>query len=59
MAWLWSDDLARLLVEHGVADESTVAEWITTPIAFRVDDEEEPRSAAHRLLGVDAGRSVA
>ncbi len=58
MAWLWSDDLARLLISKGMTDASRVAEWIHTPVAFAVPDDVDPEEVAAALLGV-AGESVA
>ena len=60
MAWLWSDDLARMLVAEGQAEPSQVAEWIASPVAFAVDDEADPRVLGPELLGLErTGRSVA
>ncbi len=52
MAWLWSDDLARLLIEEGAAEPSSLADWITSPVAFAVPEDADPRLVAADLLGV-------
>ena len=58
MAWLWTDTLASLLVEHdGVAPES-LAVWVLRPVAYRLDDEGDPLVLARRvLLGMGEDRS--
>jgi hypothetical protein len=50
MAWLWTDTLAALLLEHdGVAPES-VAEWVRRPSAYRLPEGSDPLSLARQLL---------
>jgi hypothetical protein len=50
MAWLWTDTLAALLLEHdGVAPES-VAAWVQRPSAYRLPDGCDPLSLARQLL---------
>lgn len=50
MAWLWTDTLAALLVEHdGIAPES-VADWVRCPTAERVPDGVDPLALARNLL---------
>lgn len=39
MAWFWTDDLARLVIERDSVAAALVAHWITTPIAHRGDGE--------------------
>ena len=39
MSWFWSDDLARLLVEHDAVPIGDIARWIATPIAHRAESD--------------------
>ncbi len=46
--WFWTDDLARLLVEDGVAPDR-VADWLRHPVAHAAA-EADPLEMARRLL---------
>ncbi|HSF86941.1 MAG TPA: hypothetical protein VLG28_14960 [Acidimicrobiia bacterium] len=37
MAWLWSDDLARLLIERDGIPPHRVADWLSGPTAHRTE----------------------
>ena len=37
MAWFWSDDLARILIEHDGVAPQRVADWLSGPTAHRSD----------------------
>jgi hypothetical protein len=54
MAWLWTDTLAALLVEHdGVAPEG-LSEWVRRPVGYRVEEGVDPLVLARRvLLGIE------
>jgi hypothetical protein len=51
MTWFWSDDLARLLIEHDAAPPASVARWITSPRAFRGDGD--ALEFARRLMAAE------
>ncbi len=36
MAWLWTDTLAALLMEHDGVAPADLAGWVTRPMAYRV-----------------------
>lgn len=48
MSWFWSDDLARLLIEHDAVSAEIVAAWVSAPTAHR--GEGDPLEFARRLL---------
>ncbi len=50
MAWFWTDDLARTLVESGVIERSSVEEWVARPVAFAAADDADPSEVAMSLL---------
>ena len=50
MAWLWTDALATLLVEHDQVDGARVAAWVERPEAYRLPDGAEPIELARELL---------
>ncbi len=52
MAWFWTDDLARLLIESGVAD-SSVSELLARPAAIAAADEAAALQALGRAAGLD------
>ncbi len=37
MTWHWTDELAKVLIEHDAVDPRRVAEWISAPSAYRSD----------------------
>lgn len=49
MTWLWTDDLARLLVEHDGVSPERLVRWVMQPVALRAADG-EPLQQARRLL---------
>ncbi len=53
MAWLWSDDVARMLIDEGLVEASRVSEWIASPVAFAVAEDADPRAVGSGLLGLD------
>lgn len=50
--FVWSDELALLLRDEGLATTAELADWITTPIAHRLREDERPLELARRLLEV-------
>ncbi len=56
MAWFWSDDLARLLIERDGVSPDRVQHWISGPTAHRT--EVGALELARQLLGEEpvAGR---
>lgn len=49
--WMWTDDLAALLVERELADPADVAVWRARPYAVSVEPDADPLDVAGRLLG--------
>jgi hypothetical protein len=56
MAWFWSDDLARLLIERDGVSPKRVAEWLSGPTAHRSDLG--ALEFARELLGEEAPAST-
>jgi hypothetical protein len=50
MAWLWTDTLAALLAEHDHVPVERLASWVERPIAYRLDDGQDPLTLARRVL---------
>lgn len=59
MAWLWTDSLAALLVEHDRVAPTRVAGWVDRPVAYRAGDGEEALELARGLLGREEAQPVA
>ena len=51
MAWFWSDDLARVMLEAGEASEREVRDWISLPVAVAATADADPLEIARRLAG--------
>lgn len=49
MAWLWTDDLAYLLIEHDGADPELFEGWTERPVGIRVEEPAAPIETARRL----------
>lgn len=58
MAWFWTDDLARTLLDAGIVERSSVEEWVARPVAFSAADDADPGEVAMALLGLE-GRGAA
>ena len=56
MAWLWTDALAALLVEHDRVEGARLAAWVERPEAYRLPDGREPLDLARDLLSGEADR---
>lgn len=48
--FVWSDELALLARDEGLATTAELADWITSPVAYRLRDGENPLDLARRLL---------
>ncbi len=56
MAWLWTDTLAALLVEHDRVPAERLATWVDRPIGYRIEEGQDPLTLARRiLLGLEDG----
>lgn len=49
MAWLWTDDLAHLLIEQDGADPELFVGWTERPVGIRVDEPAASIETARRL----------
>lgn len=54
MAWLWTDTLAALLVEHDRVAAARLTGWMERPVAYRLGEGEEAIGLARLLLGAEA-----
>lgn len=52
MAWFWTDDLARLLLDAGLADEPSLRDWLARPAAVAGPEEADPLVLARALAGL-------
>lgn len=52
--FVWSDELALLLRDEGLATTRELADWITSPVAHRLSDDEHPLELARRLLAAES-----
>jgi hypothetical protein len=59
MAWFWTDDLARTLIEEGVVGRDAVQDWISRPVGIAAADDADPAEVGRRLLGNGAELGVA
>jgi len=55
VAWLWTDALAALLVEHDRVEGARLAAWVERPEAYRLPDGREPIDLARDLLRREPG----
>jgi hypothetical protein len=53
---MWSDDLARLLIERGEASAPQLQEWLDRPVG--VASESDPVETARALLAPASGPRV-
>ncbi|MEX2422796.1 MAG: hypothetical protein WD990_02355 [Acidimicrobiia bacterium] len=58
MAWFWTDDLARLLIDSGISSRA-LSELTSRPAAIAAADESQALEIAKRLAGVDPAESDA
>lgn len=57
LQFVWSDDLARLLVERGEATRPQVGHWLSRPVGHRLPDRESPLAFARSLLAAEDATS--
>lgn len=53
MAWFWTDDLARALLDAGLVSESSVRAWLDRPEGIAAPAETDPVTLGAALLGID------
>ena len=59
MQWFWTDDLAALLIEHGLVGPERLIAWINRPVAYSAADEAEGLEMARHLFGDAADTDAA
>lgn len=52
--FVWSDELALLLIDEGEALTNHLRQWIANPIAYRLPEYEDALSLAKRLLAQES-----
>lgn len=52
MAWFWTDDLARQLIEAGVSERS-LSDLLARPAAIAASDSDSALEVARRLSGLE------
>lgn len=50
MAWLWTDELAHLLIEQDGTDPNLLTGWTERPVAIRVEDADPAIETARSLV---------
>ena len=58
MAWFWTDDVARTLIDAKDIDAHQVQDWLSQPVAIAAPDGTDPRDLGRELLGLDSQRDV-
>jgi hypothetical protein len=58
MAWFWSDDLARVLLEAHEASEAEMRDWIQRPVAIAAAQDTDPLMLARRIAGHENGEQA-
>ena len=53
LRFVWSDELARLLVEEGEATPADLTHWTTSIIGYRLPDGQTPLQFALELWDAD------
>jgi hypothetical protein len=51
MAWFWTDDLARILIDEGAVSREGVQDWINRPVGIAGAEDADPAQIGRRLLG--------
>lgn len=54
MAWFWTDDLARTLIEQGQDEPAEIAKWLRYPSAVSAPAGTDQEDLARRLAGLEA-----
>lgn len=52
MAWFWTDDLARMLIDTGVSERS-LSDLLSRPAAIAASDTEAALQVARRLAQIE------
>ena len=53
MEFVWSDELAALLIEEDAMDPSQFRSWLSRPIAYRLPEDASPLVFGRRLLELE------
>lgn len=59
MTWFWTDDLARVALDRGIAGRESVQTWIDRPIAISAPEGTDPAAVIAQELGLPAGEEGA
>jgi hypothetical protein len=59
MAWFWTDDLARALLEAGVVERDAIQDWLERPVAYAGPDDGTPIDVAKSFLEIPAAAGAA
>ncbi len=59
MPWLWTDELARMLIEETGVDPLSVDSGMRRPFAVQVPDEADRLDVARELFGITESMSGA
>jgi hypothetical protein len=51
MQWFWTDDLAAMLIEHGLVGPERLNAWTSRPVAYSAPDEADRLEMARHLIG--------
>ncbi len=53
LEFVWSDDLAKLLVQEDGVEHSELSHWILTPVGYRLPDQISAVDFARELFAYD------
>ena len=56
VAWLWTDTLANLLMEHDAVAPDLLRGWIRDPVGYRLGEGVDPLALARALLAERQGQ---
>jgi hypothetical protein len=59
MAWFWTDDLARTLIDSGQVARDGVVDWISRPVAVAAPEGTDPAELGRLLLDMGDSAHVA
>ncbi|MFZ0491753.1 MAG: hypothetical protein WAM81_00985 [Acidimicrobiia bacterium] len=59
MQWFWTDDLAALLIEHGLVGPEHLIAWTSRPVAYSAAEETDGLEMARHLIGDVANTDAA
>jgi hypothetical protein len=52
VAWFWTDDLARALIDAGEVERVSVTRWMERPIAVAAPEDADPLEVGRATLGI-------